>query len=62
MSYPRIFSKVYREPWCMKPSAHHAIQASLTNALKGRSRSVLEEEEEEKMQQVIALRAGFWVG
>ena len=29
MGYPRIIEKVYREPWAIKPTTHHAIQSSL---------------------------------
>lgn len=46
MSYPRIFQKVYREAWAIKPTAHHAIRTSLHEALEGRSRSILEDRDE----------------
>ena len=48
MGYPRIIEKVYREPWAIKPSTHHAIQSSLAAALNGEQLpSDMEEVEEE---------------
>jgi len=35
MALPLIIDKVWREPWAIKPSVHHAIQSSLTAALNG---------------------------
>lgn len=48
MGYLRIIEKVYREPWAIKPTAHHAIQSSLTAALNGEQLPTdIEEEVEE---------------
>jgi signal peptide peptidase SppA len=48
MGYPRIIEKIYREPWAIKPTTHHAIQSSLAAALNGEQLpSDLEEMEEE---------------
>ena len=46
MGYSRIVQKVYREPWLIKPSVHHSIQASLNAHINGESVSGYEEEEE----------------
>jgi protease-4 len=35
MSYPRIISKVYNEPWCITPAKHRAIQRALEYKLAG---------------------------
>ena len=47
MGYPRIIDKVYREPWAIKASVHHSIQASLSSALNGERCNVDEDEFEE---------------
>ena len=52
MGYPRIIEKVWREPWAIKPSVHHSIQATLTAALNGeRVAEPYDEEEEEAAEE-----------